>query len=184
MVKINNSYLLTNALSQWPMSKVHVFDIAAKVWFAQSTTTQSIEYPGGSVEFPVGRTAFCSVVASAEDNSSHNIYIYGGSDGSDSAGNDIWILTLPAFEWVLVYVRRGSDFRRTWNHRCHKIHGKHMVAYGGNNYNYTCDSNEGVRKCQGMAIYDMSSLEWTTKIEVENERYLVPERLYKIIGGG
>ena len=168
---------MTNALLQ---NKVHVFDIAAKVWFAQSTTTQWV---GG---YPTGRTVFCSVVASAEDNSSHNIYIYGGWDGSSSfyQENDVWILTLPAFEWVLAYNKALSDFRRTAGHRCHKVHGKHMVAYRGNNYNNTCDSDKEVGKYQGMAIYDMSSLEWTTKVELENPRYLVPENLYKIIGGG
>ena len=159
---------------------MHVFDIAAESWFTQSTTTQLSTYPSG-------RSEFCSVVASAEGNSSHNIYIYGGSHSSGSAEHDVWILTLPTFHWVSVYPTTNGDtdsnFRRTYGHKCHKVHEKHMVAYRGINSNDTCDNDKGVGKFQGMAIYDMSSLEWTTKVEVGNKKYLVPEELYKIIGG-
>ena len=161
------------------MKKVHVFDIAAKAWFGQSTTTQTGLYPAG-------RIGFCSVVASAEDNSSHNIYIYGGSGSDLIMINDIWILTLPAFHWVPVYPTGNevnSDIRQVSGHRCHKVHEKHMVAYRGDNFNHTCDNNKGLGKFQGMAIYDMSALEWTTEVELENVKYLVPQALVQIIGG-
>lgn len=42
--------------------------------------------------------------SSAEDNSSHKIYIYGGlflQDGVES--NEVFILILPVFHWVSVY---------------------------------------------------------------------------------
>ena len=154
------------------MSTVHVFDIASKVWFAQSTTGIS----------ELSSDSLCFVVASAEDNSSHNIYVLYGGVGTNMF--DIWVLTLPAFQWVRVYLTGDtSNSGGTTGYTCHKVHEKHMVAYRGLNFNDTCDSDEGVGKHQGMAILDMSSLEWTTKVEVENQRYLVPERLYKIIGG-
>ena len=57
-----------------------------------------------------------------------------------------------------------------------------MVAYRGQNFKY-CDNEERLGKFQGMAIYDMSSLKWTTKVELENQKYLVPYNLYQIIGG-
>ena len=37
-----------------------------------------------SGDIPPQLTLFCSVVAAASDNSSYNIYIYGGYDGIDS----------------------------------------------------------------------------------------------------
>ena len=58
-----------------------------------------------------------------------------------------------------------------------------MVAYGGSNFNDYCENEERLGKFQGMVIYDMSSLEWTTKVELENQKYLVPKVLYEIIGG-
>ena len=134
----------------------------------------------------------CSVVASAEDNSSHNIYIYGGYNEesfgtNERAINEIFVLTLPAFHWILVYpsyCEDGTcDIRQVYDHKCQKVYEKHMVAYRGINFNNYCDNDARLGKFQGMAIYDMSSLEWTTKVELENQKYLVPKVLYEIIGG-
>ena len=162
------------------MESVNVFDIATQTWFAQSTTAQAGFHPPG-------RKQFCSVVASAEDNSSHNIYIYGGRDDSSGEKSEVFILTLPAFHWVSVYPSAKDifdvDVRRTYSHRCQKVYEKHMVAYRGSTLYNGCDSDKELKKFQGMAIYDMSSLTWTTKVELENQRYLVPQVLYEIIGG-
>ena len=163
------------------METVHVFDIATETWFAQSTTAQAENYP-------TSRIGFCSVVASAEDNSSHNIYIHGGwSQSRADREEEIFILTLPAFHWISVYPsgkdKSHIDMRLTSYHRCQKVHEKHMVAYRGANVDNRCDSDEGLGKFQGIAIYDMSSLVWTTIVELENPKYLVPPELHDIIGG-
>ena len=183
-IKIKKSHhsgpLLTNILLQLPMQTVHVYDIATNSWFTQPTTAEMDHYP-------TGLSGFCSVVASAEDNSSHNIYIYGGLSATESMGSaNIFILTLPAFHWVLVYPSANASdlgIRRTYQHRCQKVHEKHMVAYRGYNTNYTCDSDKASGKFQGMTIYDMSLLTWTTKVTLEDQKYLVPQALYDIIGG-
>ena len=163
---------------------MHVFDIATNTWFTQQTTAQ--------VKYPTGQMRMCSVVASAEDNSSHNIYIYGGVNQLDigtyeTVTNEILILTLPAFHWILVYPSNcwdsTCDTRRVSSHKCQKVHEKHMVAYRGSKFNDYCDNEERLGKFQGMVIYDMSFLEWTTKVELENQKYLVPYNLYQIIGG-
>ena len=163
---------------------MYVFDIAKNTWFTQHTTAQE--------KYPSGRTGMCSVVASAEDSSSHNIYIYGGynEEGfgtNETVTNEILVLTLPAFHWILVYPSycgNGTcDTRRVYGHKCQKVYEKHMVAYRGINFNNYCDNDPVLNKFQGMTIYDMSSLEWTTKIELENQKYLVPQVLYEIIGG-
>ena len=170
----------TNTLLQRSMKFVHVFDIATQTWFSQSTTAER--------EFqPSGREQFCSVAASAEDNSSHNIYIYGGRTSSGDTSNEVFILTLPAFHWVSVYPstedNSNTSIRLTYSHRCQKIHEKHMVAYRGTTDSNTCDSDKELKKFQGIAIYDMSSLTWTTRVELENQKYLVPQVLFEIIGG-
>ena len=162
---------------------MYIFDIATNTWFTERTTAQ--------VKYPSGRSKVCSVVASAEDNSSHNIYIYGGYNEdigtNETVTNEILVLTLPAFHWIMVYPSdcgNGTcDTRRVYGHKCQKVYEKHMVAYRGSNFNDYCDNNERLGKFQSMRIYDMSSLEWTTKVEFENQKYLVPEVLYGIIGG-
>ena len=175
------SAFLTNTLLQRSTQTVHVFDIATKTWFAQSTTAEQGFYPSP-------RAGFCSIVASAQDNSSHNIYIYGGwSQGGMRTyiTSDIFILTLPAFHWVSVYPLTGDESelenRPIQNHKCQKLHEKHMVAYRGGK-DYLCD-NKNLEKFQGMTIFDISSLTWTTMVELENPKYVVPQALYEIIGG-
>ena len=154
---------------------MHIFDIATNTWF-QHTTAQE--------KYPSGGTSVCSVVASAEDSSSHNIYIYGGLN--ETVTNEILVLTLPAFHWILVYPSECGygtcGNQQVYGHKCQKVYEKHMVAYRGQNPEY-CDNDERLGKFQGMVIYDMSSLEWTTKVELENQKYLVPRVLYEIIGG-
>lgn len=56
-----------------------------------------------------------------------------------------------------------------------------MVAY--RSLSNLCDNDKASVKFQGMKIYDMSSLTCTTKVELENQKYLVPQVLYEIIGG-
>ena len=113
-------------------------------------------------------------------------HIYGGYN-QENITNEILILTLPAFHWILVYPSycwNGTcDTRRTYGHKCQKVHEKHMVAYRGSNFNDYCDNDKRLGKFQGMVIYDMSSLEWTTNVDLENQKYLVPSNLYQIIGG-
>ena len=78
---------------------VYVFDIATETWFSEFTIAEGEIYPAN-------RVGFCSVVASADSNSSHNIYIYGGLDKKAEVcvgKSEVFILILPAFHWVLVY---------------------------------------------------------------------------------
>ena len=161
------------------MKEVYIYDISTKTWFTQSTTAVAGRYPDA-------QGSLCSVGASAADNSSHNIYIYGGFHGAFhewmKSSNDVFILTLPAFHWVLVYTDEdGADPRRTYGHRCQKVHEKHMVAYRGQGS--SCENDSQYGEFQGISIYDMSSLTWTTNVELENQTYLVPQELYERIGG-
>lgn len=96
-------------------------------------------------------------------------------------------MTLPAFHWVSVYLSASdiadSTFRQTSNHKCEKIYEKYMVAYRGTTFNPSCDKAVGSKKFQGVMKFDVSSLTWTTKVELESPKYLVPQALYETIGG-
>lgn len=173
---------LANTPVQLPMQVVHIFDIAKKAWFAQSTTAQGGYYPSARLEF-------CSVMTSPEDNSSYNIYIYGGKTFDSVIDNkkEIFILTLPAFHWVAMNTSAGlnESYASPWQangYRCQKVHEKYMVSYWGY-FDLQCGDIPELQRFQGMVIYDMSSLTWTTKVELENQKYLVPQALYDIIGG-
>ena len=78
-----------------------------------------------------------------------------------------------------------DNYLRRVGSPCLKVHEKHMVVYRGFAYDGHdgCDYDKGSRRFQGMEIYDMSSLAWTTKVGLKDQKYLVPELLYDIIGG-
>ena len=154
---------------------MHVWDIATETWFAQSTTAEAGLYPTDYT------SSYCSVVASAEDNSSHNIYLYIG--GYETDGTRLFILTLPAFHWVLVYEPPEYDYRQATGAECLKIHEKHLVIYRGWSDNNICDYDKDSKRFQGISIYDISSLTWATKVGLRNQKYLVPVKLHAIIGG-
>ena len=99
-----------------------IFDIATSTWYTQPTTVE------GHFEHPSElRTQACSVVASAPDRSSHNIYLYGGNrlhEGDHEA--DVYVLSIPSFHWIKV----GKGTPRA-AHKCALVQGKYMVSYRG-----------------------------------------------------
>ncbi|KAI9375114.1 hypothetical protein BJX61DRAFT_540139 [Aspergillus egyptiacus] len=104
------------------MERVAVYDVAGDTWYVQNTTG----------DIPPQRAHFCSVYASASDNSSHNIYIYGGYDGVDTMmrpSDDAYVLSLPSFEWVKLYSGDSAVGRKM--HKCVKPYPDKMLVFGG-----------------------------------------------------
>ncbi|KAF3931466.1 hypothetical protein ABW19_dt0203940 [Dactylella cylindrospora] len=150
-----------------PMQRVWIMDLATRKWHSQSTFGTYI---------PDSRMEHCIGVVSAPDNSSHNIYMFGGSSGSsmlnhqaDTYYNDLYILSLPSFRWI----------RRSWTsedivppgrvqHTCH-VYGKNMVILGGaTNKTDQCSWDE-------LNILDLTSLRWVTDYHFSRDQYEVPE---------
>jgi Kelch motif protein len=85
-----------------------------------------------SGDIPPQLTLFCSVVAAAADNSSYNIYIYGGYDGVDATyttSDDVYVLSIPSFTWVKVY--SGTSAHGRIGHKCVKVYPDQMFILGG-----------------------------------------------------
>ncbi|KAF8456846.1 hypothetical protein BDZ91DRAFT_786079 [Kalaharituber pfeilii] len=156
------------------LQNVFVYDIATHTWFNQSTTSRRDNFPSARVQS-------CAVVASAPDGSSHNIYFYGGHDARGQSFWNLHILSLPSFHWV--NIDGIGDAYNRFDAACAKVHDKYMVVYRGieASGDHKCDSNAGIQ------LFDLSTLEWTTKIDVqadsEKGRYKVPKQLYDVIGG-
>lgn len=116
-----------------------------------------------------GRVEYCSVVASSEGKSSHNIYIYGRRqpDEYNGMGDIFFILTFPAFGWVQVYSSNisNADTRQIYQHQCQKVHERYMIACRG--LTRFCDNDWSFKRFPGMPIYEMPSLTWTTQVELD-----------------
>ncbi|KAL2823247.1 hypothetical protein BDW59DRAFT_148895 [Aspergillus cavernicola] len=105
------------------MQTISVYDIAGETWYIQNTTG----------DIPPQLTQFCSVYASASDGSSHNIYIYGGYDGIDPTNypsDDVYVLSLPSFEWIQLYTGNNTAHGRK-QHKCVKPYPDQMLVLGG-----------------------------------------------------
>ncbi|KAN0087300.1 hypothetical protein V8E54_000988 [Elaphomyces granulatus] len=112
----------SNKTSPTFMQTVPVYDIANRTWYMQQT----------SGDIPPQLTLFCSVVAAAVDNSSYNIYIYGGYDGIDSShatSDDVYVLSIPSFTWIKVY--SGTSTHGRTGHKCVKVYPDQMFVLGG-----------------------------------------------------
>lgn len=92
-------------------------DASNGTWYTQATT--------GSI--PAARTDFCVITASAPDNSSHSIYLYGGRD-KDQVYDQIYVLTIPSFTWTKFI--EGS--LPLYGHTCHLV-AKSLDVDGGRN---------------------------------------------------
>ena len=155
------------------MEIVAVYDIATKVWYQQKTTGP----------YPIGLAQGCTVVASAQDGSSHNIYWYGGFDGthpSDPFSDEVWVLSIPSFTWVLL--SQGVVSHARAGHRCVKPYPDQMFVIGG----YTTAAGTDNNCVEGGIIqsFNLSSGQWLDSYDpTVYSSYQVPDLVVSKIGG-
>ncbi|KAL4899214.1 hypothetical protein BDW74DRAFT_183957 [Aspergillus multicolor] len=152
------------------MRTVSVYDVAGDRWFNQNTTG----------DIPPQLTAFCSVYASAADGSSHSIYIYGGYDGLDprnQSSDDVYVLSVPAFEWVQLYSGNGTAHGRK-EHKCVKPYPDKMLVLGGVQVGGRSPCVEMIR------VFNLNTGRFQDKYDPEDwDQYAVPELVIGRIGG-
>lgn len=152
------------------MTSLPVYDIASEEWYLQNTTGEA----------PGQLTQFCSVMASAQDSSSHNIYIYGGYNGLDSGNvpsDDVWILSLPSFTWVKAYTGTATHGRS--GHRCVAPYPDQMFVIGGVHQNQANCVDGGI-----IQVFNLNTLEFQDSYDPDVwSEYEVPATLSQVIGG-
>lgn len=133
----------------------------------------------------------CTVVASAADDSSHNIYWYGGSDGlkfDQPYYDSVWVLSLPSFEWMQIAQGDDAKHGRT-GHRCVKPYPDQMLVIGGETPaqgdSLSCLADTDGKKGGGMIQgFNLSSGQWMTEYDPRKwSEYQVPNVIYETIGG-
>lgn len=155
------------------METVAVYDIENKTWYLQDTSGTT----------PPATAQGCTVVASSDDASSHNIYWYGGFNGVDSSipfYDDVYVLSIPSFTWTKVYSGNTSHGRA--GHRCAKPYPDQMVVLGG----YPTQGGDQQACLEGgiVQVFNLSSSQW---LESYNPTvwadYSVPSTVLDVIGG-
>ncbi|KAG7406769.1 Kelch repeat-containing protein [Fusarium oxysporum f. sp. rapae] len=81
-----------------PLDQIFVYDATGNLWSTQTATG----------EIPQNRAQFCVDVAWAPDNSSFNIYLWGGLSVpppvvNATSFNDVYVLSLPSFIWMKIF---------------------------------------------------------------------------------
>lgn len=150
------------------MNEIHIYDIATSTWY--------IQLASGPTRFgvPKPRQQLCLTLAPAADNSSYNIFMYGGGQNNRFGGYDeVWILSLPSFVWVKAY--EGSN--GTVGASCHLYKQRQMLITGGR--------RSDNRDCHVFwKIYDITDGAWKDEFNPALEGFQVPDVLMAEIGGG
>jgi len=167
------------------MDQIAVFDVSTvdlndvstsnaqkNVWYTQTATGNA----------PDPRTDFCLISAPAQDNSSANIYLYGGRSNG-TIFDDVYVLSLPSFTWVNVF--QGKDAR--WSITCHFVPPRQMITVGGGgkstNISSDCDW-----ETKSLAVMDLSTINtngsgWGSVFDAAAPPYQVPDLVVAKIGG-
>lgn len=173
------------------MNIIDVYDIANSTWYKQATTGTP----------PSIRVNPCSVVFSAPDFSSFQVYLYGGQTlglpSQQTQYSDLWILTIPSFTWIQVDLSSQSSPPARVGHTCHAWNGQMVVVGGYVGTQISCDS-------PGMYVFNASSLKWVNTFtalsaaQMQDQQnivnagtglegsygYVVPAVVQSVIGGG
>jgi hypothetical protein len=154
------------------MKEIDIYDIANDEWYKQPTE-----------DGPDTRTRGCAVLATASDQSSFNIYYYGGYNGinpKDEFHDDVWVLSLPSFTWTLL--NEGEGIHARAGHKCFTPYPDQMMVFGG--YTPLPGSVMGCLAGGPVVIFNMSSGEWMDSYHPEvHSDYGVPDKVVEAIGG-
>ncbi|CCC14461.1 hypothetical protein SMACR_09267 [Sordaria macrospora] len=154
------------------MTTIDVYDVANDQWYSQPTTGDN----------PGQLTRGCAVVAPAEDQSSFNIYYYGGYEGlkvTDDFNDDVWVLSVPSFTWTKITSSTSSGRA---GHKCFMPYPDQMLVLGG----YTNTPSSGPPTClpELVRVFNMTTGTWLSGYDpTKHSSYGVPEAVQKRIGG-
>ncbi|KAH6953724.1 hypothetical protein BKA56DRAFT_663646 [Ilyonectria sp. MPI-CAGE-AT-0026] len=130
-------------LTPQPLDEIFLFDVANAKWYTQQTS--------GST--PQIRRRFCGGATWAHDQSSYNIgarltppsYIYGGAGfpPHTTGYDDIYILTIPSFQWIRgpypTYRNGTGQFPKSMM-SCNVVDNAQMLVIGGTYSNASADT--------------------------------------------
>ncbi|KAI0128660.1 hypothetical protein BJ170DRAFT_340465 [Xylariales sp. AK1849] len=172
---------LTNGtIAGQPMDRIFVYDMASSRWYRQKA---SGDVPGMGARF-------CAGITWAADQSSYNIYLYGGAGiaPSTSGFDDVYILSLPSFTWMKMYPGKGSAGEEQYPHNtlsCNVIDGSQMIIIGGTFPldDTTCDAPEQYGS-HGLDLGEQNPDGSPWYLYRRNiTSYIVPTLISSIIGG-
>ena len=158
------------------MTAIFLYDIAESKWYQQNAT--------GHV--PENRRKFCAGVTWAQDQSSYNIYLYGGAGFAENATgfDDVYILTLPSFTWIKWYPAVPGLGNPHNSLTCNVIDNAQMLIIGG--------TFPATNTCDAPVVWGTHNLDLgqnnpeKAKWNLFNPNlttYIVPSEILSVVGG-
>ena len=158
------------------MSIIYVYEIAESKWYTQNATG----------DIPPPRRKFCGGATWAQDQSSYNVYLYGGSGfGENSTGfDDVYILTMPGFVWIKWWPTEPGPGNPHGSLSCNVINSAQMLIIGGIfTESDQCDAPE-VQATHNLNLgkTNSSGAMWAPYQPGLNQ-YYVPSEIISVVGG-
>ncbi|KAK4662256.1 uncharacterized protein QC763_701240 [Podospora pseudopauciseta] len=168
-------------LTPEPLDTIFLYDLANSKWYAQKATGR----------IPESRRRFCGGATWAQDQSSYNIYIYGGSGFPPSTAgfDDIYVLTIPSFQWIRGPYPKDSNVTGPFPKNmmsCNVVNNAQMVIIGGSNSNatgYECDVDTvGGQHNMNLGEENPENAIWA-RYQPKLTTYAVPTFIMSAVGG-
>ncbi|KAL1797411.1 hypothetical protein ACET3X_004017 [Alternaria dauci] len=155
---------------------IHIYDMASSKWYTQTA----------SGDIPETRRQFCADVTWPDDESSFNVYLYGGYGfGEAPAFDDVYILSLPSFTWIKVFSSENPSEVGHGGCSANVINRAQMLVIGGWFPIYDkCDAPEGQGQHNMALGYNGGDSKLWDKFSPQLVDYVVPSPIISVIGGG
>ncbi|KAM0436811.1 hypothetical protein ACHAPT_002523 [Fusarium lateritium] len=167
-----------NSWEGQPMEEILLYDVLSGKSYKQNATG----------EVPEKRRKFGAGVTWVEDQSSYNIYVYGG--GGEEEGSigfdDIYILSLPSFSWIKMYPTDTNETGAFPHHSftCNVVNQAQMLIHGGFfPLNDKCDvpTQWGLHNMD-LGRQNKNKAPWEL-YDPDKTKYVVPTDVIKVVGG-
>ncbi|KAK5084472.1 hypothetical protein LTR05_005548 [Lithohypha guttulata] len=152
-------------LSNSFMTQLLIYDIARDTWYEQST----LEASSG----PPQLAKFCTAVVPTKDGRSHEIFVYGGYDGTSGktgTSDDVWVLSVPAFQWTLMRPTGRGETHGRYGSLCFSPNPTTMITVGGSIYQKSALLEDSI-----IDVLDLTSFVWTGEYNASaNDSFTAP----------
>ncbi|KAL8871462.1 MAG: hypothetical protein Q9174_002705 [Haloplaca sp. 1 TL-2023] len=105
---------------------------------------------------------YCPLILAASLTNLVSRYMYGGYAGTVGPGaeqyDEIWVLTLPAFQWIQVDASHNSA---RVGHTCHIVGKSQLLSIGGVDAAQSDPWSTVDTAFQGLGTFDLNGWEWT-----------------------
>jgi len=154
------------------MTELAIYDIDADAWHIQQTLETD--------EKPTQLASFCTAVVPTQDGNSHEIFVYGGYDGTytsvdPNVRDDIWVLSVPSFQWTKVKQADSDSTHGRQGSVCFSPNPSTMITIGG-----TGQLGASLTSDTIIDVLDLNTLEWTGKYNASSDtNFSLPDVIVK-----